>query len=104
MTGNGDAQRLEKLEVAITGAQPAATTGPSVGTAGGDFLSGMTSILDWGRKIADALGDTGSYDREETEAFLRSLETQAQQWASELLKRKRRDLANLEKAVGKLAG
>ena len=78
---------------------------PTVGpyeTTGRDFMARIKTALDLASNIASTMGDLGDYDRDETAAFVRSMEAQVQDWAKNLIARKERNLAELKKVVGEL--
>lgn len=93
----------DKLEVVLKEERPPAL--PSIGAPGSpgrDFMTRIDSALDLARSLAGSMQELGNYDCEETAAFVRSIEAQVKAWAVELIRRKRRNLADLEKIVGDL--
>ena len=103
--GDTEAARLKKLSLALRDTEKKTVpVSEFAGKAGGDnFQARMTEALNIGHRIAETMGKLGDYDREETEAFVRSLEAQVKDWAAQLLARKEKNLAELKRIVGEIA-
>ena len=96
-----EAARLKKLGLALTEPAPPPPVSEFVGAkAGGDFMARILEALNIGHKIAATLGRVGDYDREETDAFVTGLESQVREWASNLVERKEKNLAELKRILG----
>ena len=86
----------------LHGPTPPPVMRPADGQTGRDLMSRIGAALDLANHIASTMGDLGDYDRDETAAFVRSMEAQMQDWARNLITRKERNLAELKKIVGEL--
>ena len=96
-----DAARLKKLGLALGDSAPPPPVSEYAGAkAGGDFMARITEALNIGHKIATTMGKVGDYDREETDAFVSSLEAQVKEWATNLVVRKEKNLAELKRILG----
>jgi hypothetical protein len=99
MSGNGThaarQQQLESLERAI---------GDMVEQRpGDDFLARMQSALSLARQAGQILSTKGNDDAQEAAGFADHVHKLAQQFVGDLIARKRRELADLERVMGKLA-
>jgi hypothetical protein len=102
----GDAERLEKLALAITGngnaAAPMPTTGPTVATD--DVVARVEAAAELVREAGRYASDHGQYLDEISAAFAEKLRAMTSEYARNLLAAEERKMAELRKIMGKLAG
>jgi hypothetical protein len=92
MASNGGerGEQLAKVEAAIAANKPSAD----------NLMVRMDSLVTLCHDIAHGFGDVGVHDSEEVHAFAVHIDKQIRQYASELLARKRREFAHLERILG----
>jgi hypothetical protein len=104
MAGNGDAERLEKLALAITGNAPAPmpAAGPTVATD--DVVARVEAAAELVREAGRYASDHGQYLDEISAAFAERLRAMTSEYARNLLAAEERKMADLRRIMGKLAG
>jgi hypothetical protein len=103
MSSNGDAQRLEKLEAAITGTQTAMMPVPD-SAAADDVVARVEAAAQLCRDVGRYARDHGQYLDEISVAFAERLQDMVKEYATNLMAAERRKMAELEKIMGKIAG
>ena len=108
MAGNGDAQRLEKLAVAIMGNQagPVATTNSTTDattSTADDVVARVEAAAELVREAGRYASSHGQYLDEISAAFAERLQAMTSEYASNLLAAEERKMAELRKIMGKLA-
>ena len=101
--GNGDAQRLEKLELAISGTQ-AAMMPPSESAAADDVVARVEAAAQLCRDVGKYARDHGQFLDEISVAFAERLQEMVKEYASNLMEAERRKMSELERIMGKIAG
>jgi hypothetical protein len=102
MSNNGgEQQRMEKLELALRNEEAALAAVAAAASGNDHYLSRSDRAEQLLGDIGRGLGDVGQRDQQEIAAFVEHQRRERQQFISELLTRKRRDLAHFEKLIGK---
>jgi len=104
MSTNGDAQRLEKLEAAITGATQAIMPAPDSAAAADDVVARVEAAAQLCRDVGRYARDHGQYLDEISVAFAEQLQEMVKDYASNLMAAEQRKMADLQKIMGKIAG
>jgi hypothetical protein len=102
--GNGDAQHLEKLELAIRGTEAAMMPVPDSGASPDDVVARVEAAAELCRSVGKYASDHGQYLDQISTAFAERLREMTKEYASNLLAAERRKMAELEKIMGKIAG
>jgi hypothetical protein len=102
MSSNGDAQRLEKLEAAITGTQAIMPAPDSA--AADDVVARVEAAAQLCRDVGRYARDHGQYLDEISVAFAEQLKDMVKDYASNLMAAEQRKMADLQKIMGKIAG
>jgi hypothetical protein len=104
-TGNGDAQRLEEFDRALAQVPAGTTTKPAeipeVRT--GDVLTRVDAAASILMELAQRLAEIGDFDSRDCVAFAEHLRRETQEFGERALTRKRRQVAELERILGKAA-
>jgi hypothetical protein len=102
--GNGDAQRLEQVERAITGTigqnRPAAVEAPN----GDDVVARVDAAAELCREAGRYAKDHGAYLDELSTAFADKLRAITVEYARNMLAAEERRMAELRRILGKIAG
>jgi hypothetical protein len=101
--GNGDAQRLEKLEVAIRGTEAAMMPAPDTAAAD-DVVARVEAAAELCRSVGKYASDHGQYLDQISTAFAERLQEMVKDYATNVMAAERRKMSELEKIMGKIAG
>lgn len=113
MAGNGDAQQLEKLEAALTGAQASAredgrlrpnVPAPVPEAASDDVVARVDAAAELCREVGRYASDHGQYLDQISAAFAERLQAMTAEYAANMLAAEERKMAELRKILGKIAG
>lgn len=103
MTGNGQ-ETLQKIERAVTTGEwkPGDPITTGVRAPADNFMQQMQSALDMLARTGVWLGKLGQHDAKELHAFAEHWRQESQQFVGDLIARKRQELAELERIIGRL--